>query len=266
VNGRAGRYGASLGYVSGMLTLVLLFLLTAAGFAWVSMGIVTNERWPIRWLEINGSFQRVSAEQLRAGLASRIGSSFFTVDLQALHEAASRSAWVSAVRVQKVWPDTIRVDVLEYVPMAHWNEGQLISSAGLPFTVPDADGLQGLPWLEGPEGRLDEVLTAWVGFDEMLLPLGVEVRRLRLDPRGAWSMELSNGTQVALGRDATVERLQRLLASWDTLMNGREVAPAAVDLRYTNGFAVSWPPPENEDNQQGEPERLASLGRGTGNG
>ena len=45
--------------------------------AWVSMGIVAKDRWPIRWLEINGNFQRVSAEQLRAGLIPLISSSFF---------------------------------------------------------------------------------------------------------------------------------------------------------------------------------------------
>lgn len=233
-----GRQG---GFASGMLTVALLFVLTAAGFVWVSMGIVTNERWPIRWLEINGGFQRVSAEQLRASLASRIGSSFFTVDLQGLHDAASRISWVSGVQVHKQWPDTIRVEVQEYVPVAHWNQGQLISNAGGLFAVPEADEIQGLPWLEGPEGRLDEVLETWAGFDAMLMPLGVEVRRLKLDRRGAWSLVLSNGTGVQLGRDSTVERLQRLLASWDTLMRERELPPADVDLRYTNGYAVRWP-------------------------
>ena len=247
------RYTPRTGYAAGergfagMLTVLLLFLLTAGAMAWVSMGIVTSERWPIRWLELNGSFQRISAEQMRASLASRVGSSFFTVDLQELYEAARHNAWVAEVRVQKQWPDTIRVDVLEYVPVAHWNRGQLISSAGEPFAVPEADGIQGLPWLEGPEGRLDEVLQAWVGFDGMLMPLGLEVRRLGLDRRGAWSLQLSNGTQVQLGRDDTVERLERLLASWETLMRERELPPADVDLRYTNGFAVAWPVPAQEE-------------------
>ena len=240
------RYTAPERGFAGMLTVLLLFLLTAGAMAWVSMGIVTSERWPIRWLEVNGSFQRVSAEQLRASLSSRVGSSFFTVDLAALYEAARNNAWVSEVRIQKQWPDTIRVDVEEYVPVAHWNRGQLISSEGEPFAVPEADSIQGLPWLEGPDGRLDEVLQAWVGFDRLLVPLGLELRRLALDQRGAWSLQLSNGTAVRLGRDDTVERLERLLASWDTLMRGRELPPADVDLRYTNGFAVSWPAPAPE--------------------
>jgi cell division protein FtsQ len=101
------------GYATGLLTLLILFLLTAAGVAWVSMGIVASERWPIRWLEVNGAFQRVSAEQLRANLASRVGANFFTVDLQSLQAAALRISWVSAVRVQKQWPDTVRVEVEE---------------------------------------------------------------------------------------------------------------------------------------------------------
>lgn len=258
MNRYADRYHRERGFSSGgMLTVSLLFLLATAGVVWVSMGIVTNERWPIRWLEINGSFQRVSAEQLRASLSSRVGSSFFTVNLQELHAAAANSSWVSAVRVQKQWPDIIRVDVQEYVPVAHWNRGQLISSGGQPFSVPEADELQGLPWLEGPEGRLDEVLQAWANFDGMLVPLGLEIRQMSLDRRGAWSLGLNNGTRVQLGRDDTVERLERLLSSWDTLMAGRERPPADVDLRYTNGFAVAWPQPVPE--AEGEsPARVGS--------
>jgi cell division protein FtsQ len=251
------RRDRSHGFAGGTLALLVLFLLTAAGIAWVSMGIVTSERWPIRWLEINGAFQRVSAEQLRASLAPHVGSNFFTVDLQGLHAAAARNAWVSGVRVQKQWPDTVRVDVEEYAPVAHWNRGQLLSGAGEPFAVPEADEIQGLPWLEGPEERLDEVLQTWVAFDAMLMPLGLDISRISLDGRGAWSLQLDNGTVVQLGRDSTVERLQRLLASWETLTRQKQALPVAVDLRYTNGFAVLWPQQEGgEQKNGGRPVRV----------
>ena len=139
------NYHDNRGFTQGLAMILLLFMLAAAGFIWVSMGIVARDRWPIRWLEINGSFQRVSAEQLRASLSPLITSSFFTIDLQTLRDAASRNSWVSAVQVQKRWPDTVVVKVEEFVPFAHWNRGQLISSRRVAFSVPDADGIQGLP-------------------------------------------------------------------------------------------------------------------------
>jgi cell division protein FtsQ len=228
------------GFASSLLVVAMLFLATLAVIAWVGMGIVNSERWPIRWLEINGAFQRVSAEQLRANLSSEVGSSFFTVDMGAVRDSAIRIPWVSAVQVQKQWPDTIRVSVEEYVPVAHWNNGQLVASSGRLFEVPEADEIQGLPWLEGPDARLQEVLQTWVGLDELLVPLGLEIVHMSLDGRGAWSLRLDNGTHIQLGRDSTVERLERLLASWESLMVKREAPPLDVDLRYTNGFAVAW--------------------------
>lgn len=117
----------------------------------------------------------------------------------------------------------------------------MISEDGISFSVPEADGIQGLPWLIGPDARLHEVLDSWAGFSEMLAPSGLEISRLELDQRGAWAMDLSNGTRVQLGREFAQERLQRLLVSWESLMFEQAMPPRDVDMRYTNGFAVLWP-------------------------
>lgn len=228
------------GFASGMLPVIFLFLLAVAGIAWVCTGIVASDRWPIRWLQVNGSFQRVSAEQIRASLTRQIDDSFFTINLQELSESARRIPWVSSVNIQKEWPDTIAVTIQEYKPIAHWNQGHLISSEGRVFSVPEADEIQGLPRLSGPGERLDEVLRHWSEFSDALVPMGLEIAALQLDTRGAWSMELSNGTHVQLGRDSARQRLHRLLASWNELMFEQPMPPRDVDLRYTNGFAVMW--------------------------
>ena len=231
----------SRGFSQGVLVILLLFIMSVAGFVWVSAGIVTRDRWPIRWLEINGSFQRVSAEQLRASLLPLVSSSFFTIDLQTLRDATDRNSWVSTVQVHKRWSDTVVVTVEEFVPFAHWNQGQLISSRGEAFTVPDADEIQGLPWLSGPQDQLGQVLKNWTIFNDELLSAGLEIQHMTLDQRGSWSIVLNNGTGLHLGRDAVWERLQRLMAAWDVLLQGQMGPPSDVDLRYTNGFAVLWP-------------------------
>ena len=95
------------------------------------------------------------------------------------------------------------------------------------------------------------VLNGVTDVDEQLQPLGLEVEYLAVDKRGSWSLEFTNGTQVYLGRNSTDERLQRLLSSWDALMEEQEVPPRDIDLRYTNGFAVAWPQDGEENTRNG---------------
>ena len=243
MNGGAGsvRIRAYRGFNSGLVMSLTLFALALFGVVWVYMGMTTIDQWPIRWLEVDGSFERVSAEQMRAGLAPQVMGSFFTVDLEAVSEAAFRQAWVSGVTVQKNWPDTVRVRITEYDPVAHWTLGRLVSREGRSFEVPGADQIQGLPWLEGPGGQLEVVVGAWQQFNNELLPAGLEIDRIRLDRRGAWFLVLTNGTEIHIGRADALPRLHRLVSSWPNLMSGRDLAPLGVDLRYSNGYAVRWP-------------------------
>lgn len=234
------------GFQGSLVVSLALVLLAAFGIAWVYAGMVTRDQWPIRWLELDGQFQRVSAEQLRAHLAPLVAGSYFTIDLAEVREAAFRQPWVARVTVQKHWPDTVRVSLAEYAPVAHWTGGRLVSGSGESFAVPGADEIQGLPWLEGPEQSLPDVFATWRQFNDILAPAGLEIDRIRLDPRGAWFLALTNGTEVHIGRGDAEARLQRLVRSWPALTGGRPGVPADVDLRYTNGFAVRWP--EQDEN------------------
>ena len=165
------------GFGSSAVVAVVLLVGALASVAWVYMGMVAHERWPIHWLEVDGAFERISAEQVRTRLSPLVNESYFTVDLEAIEAAASELAWVAGVSVQKTWPDTIKVSVSEFFPVAHWIDGSLISSEGAPFRVNGAAEMQGLPWLEGPPGSAEEVNGAWLSFNNELLPTGLEIER-----------------------------------------------------------------------------------------
>ena len=237
------KFKMSRGFIQSLMTTVFLFLLAVAGVVWVGMGMITQQQWPVRWLEIDGAFERVSAEQIRASLAPIATGSYFTIDLEKIREAAYRQSWVESAVVQKTWPDTVKVQIKEYVPVAHWSGDFLISGSGASFEVTGAEGIQGLPRLSGPDEQLDVVFENWHSFNNQLMKLGLEIDLIRLDLRGSWFLALNNGTEVQIGREDAMPRLQRLVGSWAGLMNDRDMAPLAVDLRYTNGFAVRWPKP-----------------------
>lgn len=240
------------GFRKGPLLGLSLFVCAVAGIAWVWLSVAKMDRWPIRWLEIDGAFERVSAEQVRTRVSPLVNESFFTLDPTALQDAARELAWVDRVVVQKTWPDTVRLVVREFVPVAHWTNGMLIATNGEPFSVPGADGIQGLPWLEGPDEGVGAVITQWQAFNNLLLPTGLEIDHIRLDRRGAWYLRLTNGTQVQIGREEALPRLQRMVDSWAQVIRLKDTAPLAIDLRYSNGFAIRWPdsPPGVADNRK----------------
>jgi len=225
----------------GVVATLLLFGFASAGVAWVYTGMIAQERWPIRWLEVDGQFKRVNAEQVRARLSPMVKGSFFTVDTGSMRETASDMPWVSGVSVQKSWPDTVHVTIHEYTPVVHWVDGYLLGANGQRFIVPGADEMQGLPWLASPEGQLDLVFENWQKFDNKLVFIGQEIERLTLDPRGSWSARLSGGTEVRFGKGDIFKNLDMLVSTWAGLMQGQALPPVSVDLRYTNGFAVLWP-------------------------
>lgn len=231
----------NMGFSAGVVVTLLLFVCAGGGVAWVYTGMIAQERWPIRWLQIDGPFERVGAEQVRASLTPLVAGSYFKVATDDMRDKAEEMPWVSAASVQKSWPDTVRVTIHEYMPVAHWVEGQLLATSGERFNVPAADDMQGLPWLAGPDNQLQLVFKNWKEFDDKLESIGQQVERLTLDPRGSWSARLSGGTEVRFGKGDVFKTLDMLVSTWSDLMRDRPLPPVSIDLRYTNGFAVLWP-------------------------
>jgi cell division protein FtsQ len=162
-----------------------------------------------------------------------------------MREVTREMPWVSEVAVQKRWPDTVQVNIREFTPVVHWIDGYLLDAAGRPFSVPAANDIQGLPWLESPQAQLNLVFENWKKFDDQLELIGQQVERLSLDPRGSWSARLSGGTEIKLGKGDIFKSLDMLISTWAGLMHGQAVPPVSIDLRYTNGFAVLWPQETN---------------------
>lgn len=238
---RQALRNASLGFSAGAILTLVLFLVAAGGVAWVYAGMVAQERWPIKWLEVDGPFERVGAEQVRAILTPMVTGSYFSVDTEQMQELSEEMPWVAQAKIEKHWPDTVQVTISEYTPVAHWIDGQLLSNDGSTFTVPSADEMQGLAWLDGPDTQLEVVFENWQKFDDQLQQIGQQVERLSVDARGSWSAQLSGGTEVKFGKGDVFKNLDRLVNTWAGLMYDQELPPVTVDLRYTNGLAVLWP-------------------------
>lgn len=225
---------------------VLLLAMVLVAGVWLRAGLIGSERWPVRWLDVEGELNRTSAGQIRSAAVGPASAGFFAADLDAVRAAVEALPWVAAAAVGREWPDALHIRVVEHRPVARWNRERLLSDQGLVFEVSGSSTLQGMASLEGPEARREEVLSNWVSMRRRLASVGQDIARLRVDERGAWTVWLDSGLVLALGREQIHERLQRYVRVHDDLRaRGRPIDQ--VDLRYTNGLSVRWsdqPTPE----------------------
>ncbi|MGK7297049.1 MAG: cell division protein FtsQ/DivIB [Candidatus Wenzhouxiangella sp. M2_3B_020] len=218
------------------LTATAAFLGLAAATWWFG-GWGDARHWPIRWLEVSGSLERVTAAQVRAAAAEQAGMGFFAVDVERTRAAIESLPWVSQATVSRSWPDALNIHIREQRAVARWNGEALIGATGELFEVAGTGGMQGLTFLQGPAARRAEVVETWRAIAARLNPRGLEIRRLELDPRGSWRVRLGSGIDLLLGREQLAERLERYLSVRADLESLETVE--RIDLRYPNGLAVT---------------------------
>jgi cell division protein FtsQ len=97
-----------------------------------------------------------------------------------------------------------------------------------------------LPRLSGPADQAAVVAKRYLKIREQLIPLGLDVRRLHVDARGAWDMTLQNGIEIRLGKREVGQRTQLFLDVVADIVSSREAEIEYADMRYSNGFTIGW--------------------------
>lgn len=222
--------------LSGLLLLVVLALATVLGMRWLA----DPYRFPLAVVEVKGDFRYLGKADLQAAIAPYVGEGFFTVDVAAIRIAAEQLPWVHKASVRRVWPETLRVQIVEQQPVAHWQEDGYLNAQGESFFPQHKADALDLPQLQGPQGQEQKVLGHYRQVVQTLAPLGLRVQQLALDERRTWSVQLNDEVQLWLGRSGPWQRLQRFVHAYPGVFAGRLAELQRVDLRYSNGFSVLW--------------------------
>ncbi|MGH8294578.1 MAG: cell division protein FtsQ/DivIB [Steroidobacteraceae bacterium] len=213
---------------------------TAAAFATLCVVFWALDQ-PIRTVQVTGRFQHVSPQEIGRLVAREArGKGLLTVDLAAVSRAIHGLPWVDAVSVERDWPHGLSVRVVEQVAAARWGREGLVNSSGVRFASGLSHFPAGLARLSGPEGSEAEVTRRYLAMRRRLQPAGLTIGALRLDARGAWQIELSDGISVRLGRSQVDERFDKFMSAALGIVEHRAGDISYVDMRYTNGFAIGW--------------------------
>ena len=264
------RLSATGRWVLGVTGLVLLTTLLLSAFRFLG----DPTRFPVTQVDVLGTLDFTERDVLRAHVERHTRLGFYGFDVDALHRDVEAMPWVASVRVRRVWPASVTVEIDEHEPVARWNRNALISKRDQLFEPPqlemDAERAQAwrtvfaeLPKLAGAEGREQVLLDAWRRYSAELAPFEVSLVSLEEDKRHSQTLVLSNHVRVRLGVAERNERLARFLDVYARLVEPLDGRSARFDMRYSNGFAYRGP--DVGANEQSSLDRwgLGSHGLGT---
>ena len=203
---------------------------------------VKNISLPIKYVRTEGEFQYLGKNEIKTALQPLVTTGFFEADMQAIHSVVSTLPWVEAVTVKRIWPDAIDIKVREKKAYARWGQNSLITERGVLFTPKNMEQFQTLTLVTGPENQQVKVLEIMKGIKTALADQSLEMAEFSVNDRWSWKIKLANGLEILLGRNEQLKKLQRFLKTLTVLGQERVEQMAIVDLRYPNGYAVSWKP------------------------
>jgi cell division protein FtsQ len=195
---------------------------------------------PIRSIQVSGPFQRVTALQIEEAISDDLGYGFLSADLSEIQQKVVALPWIDHASVSRRWPSKIAINVTEQIPAACWGERGLLNTRGELFVTNATHVPAELPRLSGPKDQAAAVARSYLEIRDQLIPLGLDVRELQVDDRGAWNLTLQNGINIRLGRRDVEERTRLFLEVVANIVSSKEAEIEFVDMRYSNGFTIGW--------------------------
>lgn len=232
-----------------------VFFLVIIGFGygiyWIHGYLQDEQKLPVQNIVFSGELTMLNTQVLERQIRQKLTASFFALDVNDVHALIESNAWVFSASVRKRWPSQLNIHIQEQQAVAIWNDDLLLNKYGDTF-----DGLSELgqdsekeqlraelfasfAQLYGPGGSEKTALTGYTNMQRLLNTSGHIIDQLVLSERFAWQTKLQSGIILKLGRQEYINRLQRFIDVYPTLME-RHSNIKYVDLRYDTGLAVGF--------------------------
>ena len=236
----SARRGMGLVRVSVLAT-VMILVAGAAGLTWRHWDeLEPRLNPPLTRVELDGELRRLSVDEVKSVLEPYAGRGFFDLDLKQAREQVESLQWIEAAAVGRRWPDTLRVRITEETVIARWGEDQLTTRRGKIISPDLAEIDPSLPQLGGPPDSHFEVMRQYQSLNQILYPAGLRLSGLDASPRRSWRLQLNGVTEVVLGSEDLVNRLQRYVEFYGGQPEQERLRHEVVDLRYGSQFSIRF--------------------------
>lgn len=231
----------------------ILLLIVTVNVVWSAYSIVLwvkNTYCALSYIIITGKRHYTTNNDIYC-IIKKLGTlkTFSIQNIDVIQKKIESLPWIQQVSIRIQWPDTLKMHIIEHIPIAFWNDSQIISVTGIIVDIPKeyySNNNTVIPMLYGPKGSEQEILAYYYIMNEILKKSAkLQIKSLHMDTRYSWKLMLQNNMYVKLGRNNIIERVNYFVKIYPIIVykiSENDKCVDYIDLRYTAGFAVKWIP------------------------
>jgi cell division protein FtsQ len=224
-------------YVSVLLSLLFIALVLFARLTYLFLA--DAKRFPIHAIKVVGSYEHVTRHNFEDVLEKYLSYGFFALPIRKLYAELKAFEWAKEVRVQRIWPDKLKIVLIEKKPVAIWHHAYMTEQGEI-FGHGQVEHENLYPILKGPINQQVDVLQMYENLSKILSIYRLKASKLYLRENQAWELTLENGVTIRLGKQDLQKRLEHFCRAYPALVSNTTAQLVSADLRYERGMAVRW--------------------------
>jgi cell division protein FtsQ len=209
---------------------IVFFLALLASIAFVA------NKLRIEKIIVVGDLLPTQREQLENNLVVFQNENFLFVSFPEIQKSLEALSWADTVRVKRVWPRKIKLQIEKNSLIAKWNNEAYLSSNGDLIYMDEA--VHTLPTLRSISLPARESLEYFRLFQQYAKREGLDMMELAQEDFGDWRITFKPGWHLLLRSDSLEEKMESFLEVYSRTLKHKEAALVSVDARYDSSYAV----------------------------
>ncbi len=223
-----------------MMAVAMTPVLLITGILYAQHWLNDSSNLRISNVEVIGDLKYSDRDALKSIIEPFIKTNLHLMNAHNLEEELEFEPWIKSIAITKRWPSELVVEIIEQSPVAFWGDDRLINHKGEIFdaSLPSQKGV--MPMLYHPEDKGLEMIKQYKEIQQWLKTVPVGVSEYIVNASGSWKIRLTNGWLINIGKVEQEKRIRRFLVAYKKGLADKADKVKKIDLRYTNGLAVSW--------------------------
>ncbi len=210
--------------------------------------------WPVEIIAFNNPAVQVQQSDIAALLKENNMNGMLAVDVLVLREKLLENPWVREVAVKKQWPNRLVIEIQEYDVVAKVNDKFMLENGVLVEGIESAIASMPVTINMGSKNLKQKDLMKHIISRISKIKNSIEESQLAvndfsINANDSWSLSTSNGIEIKIGRKQHVDRVKRFSSIYAAIENKEQLQ--TIDLRYSNGVAVSYRPESTSGEKNG---------------